>query len=212
MKKTVYRYTIFGNFVKKICTLKEWNYIFATYISKEGWIAVNRRDSEVYYFFYDPHLKIYDENSNIGNLSITLKLNGEICNFKCNNVFKYRNYTEFVMLYLNKGCGYDFIGKKELNERNDQINSSICAINSLDTVFNMKPISKIYFNRKKKVTTVMWIDGVVTQVKLHKGDKWNKETALAFAIAKRYAGSGRAFKALIEKGIDQCKTKKKKVQ
>lgn len=50
-------------------------------------------------------------------------------------------------------------------------------------------IKKVIFNKVKRTTVVVWIDGVVTKLKCSENDEWDEEKALAFCMVKRFFGN-----------------------
>ena len=54
-----------------------------------------------------------------------------------------------------------------------------------DTLRKAYTMKLVEFNEKKKLTTVVWEDGSITQVRMAEGDTFDKETAIAYAVAKK---------------------------
>lgn len=60
-------------------------------------------------------------------------------------------------------------------------------------------IEHVQFNEKKGITTVIWCDGIVTMVKCHPEDKFDKEKALAMCFMKRYYNNRGCFNEELKK-------------
>lgn len=84
------------------------------------------------------------------------------------------------------------------------------VINRLTQTSGALEIKKIIFNRDKKSTTIMWLDGEKTTVKCIEGETFSEYHGFTAAVAKRiYGGTGPIKKILNSKKTYQSKKKKK---
>lgn len=60
-------------------------------------------------------------------------------------------------------------------------------------------ISKVYFNKEKRTTCVIWDDGTKTIVRCAPCDTWDEEKALAICYMKRVLGNRGSFNETLKK-------------
>ena len=60
-------------------------------------------------------------------------------------------------------------------------------------------IDKVYYNKEKGTTCVLWDDGTKTVIKCQPGDTWDEEKALALCYMKRVLGNRGSFNETLKK-------------
>lgn len=74
-------------------------------------------------------------------------------------------------------------------------------------------VKKVYYDKEKGVTVVIFEDGVKITKKLSEGDIFDVRTAVALAIAERLYGSRTKFAKTVDKiAVDQVAKSKKKAE
>lgn len=85
----------------------------------------------------------------------------------------------------------------------DSIKTHTKALKGTDLVemFTRKDrgIQTILANHKKRVFTVVWVDGTRTMIMLQDGDTWDTEKALAMCYVKKICGNKGAFNDIFTK-------------
>lgn len=75
-------------------------------------------------------------------------------------------------------------------------------------------IKTVYFNEKKRTTTVRWADGKTTTVRCAPEDTFDKSTGIAMCFMKKAHGNKGYFNKLLKKwsenGIDSSKKEEKR--
>ena len=86
-------------------------------------------------------------------------------------------------------------GKYKINNKLDEPDNSTYYVHSYskDTkVLVDDGIKNIVFNEKKRTTTIIWKDGIVTTVRASENDIYSKEAGIALCFMKRvYLNEGR---------------------
>lgn len=60
-------------------------------------------------------------------------------------------------------------------------------------------IEKVYFNKEKRTTCVLWTDGTKTIVRCAPCDEWDEEKALALCYMKRVLGNRGSFNETLKR-------------
>ena len=60
-------------------------------------------------------------------------------------------------------------------------------------------IEKVYFNKEKRTTCVLWTDGTKTIVHCAPNDEWDEEKALALCYMKRVLGNRGSFNETLKR-------------
>lgn len=60
-------------------------------------------------------------------------------------------------------------------------------------------IENVYFNEEKRITVVVWTDGIKTKLKCAPDDVFDKEKAIGLAFMKRFYGNGGKFNDILKK-------------
>ena len=75
-------------------------------------------------------------------------------------------------------------------------------------------IEAVYFNEKKRTTTVRWVDGKTTTVRCAPEDTFDKSTGIAMCFMKKAHGNRGYFNELLKKwsknGVDSSKKEEKR--
>ena len=91
----------------------------------------------------------------------------------------------------------------------DYVESVAVSLRGLRTITDYKIINRgkrpddmiqrVFFNKKKRTTCVLWKDGVKTIVKCAPEDGWDEEKALALCYMKRMLGNRSSFNETLKK-------------
>lgn len=137
-----------------------------------------------------------------------------------------KTYTYYSKVELVEGAKYDIVVDGYTTYSNPvtikKVSTYTNPIEALDffgfkirtitsaTCLQMPPrpkssIRHVQFNKKKGVTTVIWVDGSITMVKQHPEDDWDKEKALAMCFMKKAYDNRSCFNEELEKWCDDAR-------
>lgn len=103
---------------------------------------------------------------------------------------------------LRESCESKLKAAALIANENIRLQKELAIATSASETKNYIAIKNVTYEPKNDVTVVDWSDGTKTIVKRHKGDKADKQTAIAFAIAKRMLANSGISLSSIAKAFD----------
>lgn len=110
---------------------------------------------------------------------------------------------------LRESCESKLKAAALIANENIRLKKELATATSASETKNYIAIKNVTYESKNDVTVVNWSDGTKTIVKRHKGDKADKQTAIAFAIAKRMLANSGISLSSIAKAFDTTPEDKK---
>lgn len=103
---------------------------------------------------------------------------------------------------LRESCESKLKAAVLIVNENIQLKKELAKVADASETRNHLSIENITYESKNDATVVDWSDGTKTVVKRHKGDKSDKQTAIAFAITKKVLEHSGTSLSAIAKAFD----------
>lgn len=134
------------------------------------------------------------------NKNYLIKCKDELLNGADYDILINFNYPEWYNATIQKCITTEAAKQISYNLKN------VKKIIDYELIEENKPksnIKKVYFNKDKRTTTILWTDGGYTTVKCSKNDKWDEEKAIALCYMKKYFNNRGCYNEIFKQWIKE---------